>query len=128
MKICYYISVAAAAISLVLSIVLFVLGNKNQGLQNDVQKQQVELQKQQEEINKGAQISQQVGPGLLREMAVVSVKNENMKKLLANHGYTVNMATPAPGSSPAPGGASAPAPRAPSAPAAPASEPGRLQP
>lgn len=127
MKIYYYLSVAASALSLVLSIVLFAVGNTNQSLQNDVQKQQVELQKQQEEINKGAQISQNVGPGLLREMAVASVKNENMKKLLANHGYTVNLATPAPGSSPAPGGAAAPAPRAP-APAAPASEPGRLQP
>jgi hypothetical protein len=127
MKIYYYISVAASALSLVLSIVLFAVGNTNQSLQNDLQKQSAELQKQQEEINKGAQISQQVGPALLREMAVASVKNENMKKLLANHGYQVNLATPAPGSSPAPG-ASAPAPAAPR-PAAPSTtEPGRLQP
>jgi len=118
MKIYYYISVAAAALCLVLSIVLFAVGSSNQTLQNDVQAQQVELQKQQEEINKGQAISQKVGPELLRDMAVASTKNEKMKQLLAKNGYTVNVATPAPGSSPAP---KAPAP-------APASEPGRLQP
>ncbi len=125
MKIYYYISVAASALCLVLSIVLFLFGNINQGLQNDVQKQQVELQKQQEEINKGASISQQVGPALLRDMAVSSVNNENMKKLLASHGYQVNLATPAPCSSPAPGAAT---PAATPRPAASSSEPGRLQP
>jgi len=120
MKIYYYISVAASALALVLSIVLFAVGSSNQTLQNEVQAQQVELQKQQEEINKGTAISQQVGPNLLRDMAVASTKNEKMKQLLAKNGYQVNVATPAPGSSPAP--AKAPAP------AAPSSEPGRLQP
>ncbi|HSI10648.1 MAG TPA: hypothetical protein VK961_01330 [Chthoniobacter sp.] len=127
MKIYYYISVAASALCLVLSVVLFAYGNVNQSLQNELQKQQVELQKQQEEINKGASISQNVGPALLRDMAVASVKNDSMKKLLASHGYQVSMATPAPGSSPAPG-ASAPAPSAPRATAPASSEPGRLQP
>ena len=122
MKIYYYISVAASALCLVLSVVLFAYGNVNQSLQNELQKQQVELQKQQEEINKGASISQNVGPALLRDMAVASVKNDGMKKLLASHGYQVNMATPAPGSSPAP------APAAPRSTAPATSEPGRLQP
>jgi hypothetical protein len=104
MKIYFYISVAASALCLVLSIVLFAVGSSNQSLQNDVQKQQVELQKQQGEINKGQEIQQKVGPNLLRDMAVVSVKDENMKKLLAKNGYTVNMppASPAPAATPAP--------------------------
>lgn len=118
MKIAYYISVAATALSLVLAIILFAVGNSNQSLQAEIQKQQGELQKQQEQINTGNQISQQVGPNLLRDMAISSVKNEKMKSLLAKHGYNVNVQAPA---SPAPGDASAaPAAPAPAAPAAPA--------
>ena len=120
MKIYFYISVAASALCLLLSIILFWEGGVNQGLQNDIQKQQVSLQQQQEEINKGGEISQKVGPNLLRDMAVASTKNDKMKALLAKHGYTVNVSSPAPGSSPAP------APKAPAP--APASEPARLQP
>jgi hypothetical protein len=120
MKIYFYISVAASALCLLLSIILFWEGGTNTTLQNEVQAQQVKLQQQQEEINKGTAIQQQVGPNLLNDMAVSSVKNEKMKQLLAKNGYTVNVATPAPGSSPAPakGPATTPA----------ASEPGRLQP
>jgi hypothetical protein len=106
MKIPYYISVAASALSVLLAIILFAVGNSNQSLQAEVQKQQAELQKQQEQINTGNQISQQVGPNLLRDMAISSVKNEKMKALLAKHGYNVNYQPPA---SPAPG-AAAPAP------------------
>jgi hypothetical protein len=112
MKISFYISVAASGLCLLLSIIIFAVGNSNQSLQLEVQKQQQELQKQQEQINTGNQISQTVGPNLLRDMAVSSVKNEKMKALLGKHGYSVQQqATPAP----AGGGASAPAP----APAAP---------
>lgn len=117
MKISFYISVAASGLSLLLSIIIFAVGNTNQSLQAEIQKHQLELQKQQEQINTGNQISQQVGPNLLRDMAVVSLKNEKMKALLGKHGYNVQQATPAPGAA-APGGAAAPAP-APSAPAAP---------
>lgn len=124
MKLSFYISVAAAALCLVLSIILLIQGNINQSLQNDVQTQQGLLQAQQEEINRGNAISQQVGPALLRDMAVASTKNEKMKALLAANGYTVNMATPAPGASPAPGAA---APRS-NAPAAPAGEAPALRP
>ena len=118
MKISFYISVAASGLSLLLSIIIFAVGNSNQRLQAEVQKQQLELQTQQEQINTGNQISQQVGPNLLRDMAVASLKNDKMKALLGKHGYNVQQATPAPGAA-APGGAAAPAP-APSAPAAPA--------
>jgi hypothetical protein len=122
MKLSFYISTAASALALVLSIVLFIVGGTNQTLQADVQAQQTVLQQQQEEINRGNSISQQVGPALLRDMAVASTKNEKMKALLAANGYQVNVATPAPGSSPAPGAA-------PAHPATPAGEaPGRLQP
>jgi len=113
MKIPFYISVAASGISLILSIVLFTFGGANQGLQTELQKQQQELQKQQEQINTGNSISKDVGPNLLRDMAIVSMKDEKMKMLLSKHGY--NVATPAP-ASPAPGASPAPAPA--SAPAA----------
>jgi hypothetical protein len=103
MKLSFYISVAASALCLVLSIVVLIVGNINQGLQNDIQAQQVEFQKQQDEINRGNAISQQVGPALLQDMAASSTKNEKMKQLLAANGYTVTVSTPAPGSSPAPG-------------------------
>ena len=61
MKISFYISVAASGLCLLLSIILLVVGNKNQSAQLEVQKQQQELQKQQEQLNIANQISQQVG-------------------------------------------------------------------
>lgn len=121
MKISFYISVAAAGLSLLLSIIIFAVGNSNQSLQAEIQKQQLELQKQQEQISTGNQISQQVGPNLLRDMAVVSLKNDKMKALLGKHGYNVQQATPAPGAPTVPGGAAAPAP-APGVPAAPSAD------
>jgi hypothetical protein len=120
MKIPFYVSVAASCVCLVLSIVLFTFGGINQGLQIEVQKQQQALQVQQGQINKGNEISQQIGPSLLRDMATVSVKDEKMKELLAKHGYTVNYKAPA---SPAPGASPAPAPAAPASSTPPASTP-----
>jgi hypothetical protein len=111
MKIPYYISLAATGVCVILCIVVLALGNSNHSLQEEVQKKQQDLQAQQEQINEGNVISQQIGPALLRDMATVSVKNENMKKLLAKYGYNVQVNTPAPGSAgatPAPG---APTPR-----------------
>ncbi len=101
MKIPFYISVGASALCLVLSIISFAVGNSNQSLQAEVQKQQQALQVQQEEINAGNQISQQIGPNLLRDMAASSVKNDKMKALLAKHGYNVQVKD-APASTPAP--------------------------
>jgi len=111
MKIPFYISVAASGISLILSIVLFTFGGSNQGLQVEIQKQQQELQKQQDQINTGNAISQKVGPELLRDMAISSIKDEKMKMLLAKHGYNVNYQAPSPtpGATPAPASSSAPA-------------------
>lgn len=124
MKISFYISVAAATLSLLLSVIILVVGQMNQGLQTDIQGKQKEvqavqadLQRQQEQINIANQISQQLGPNLLRDMAVVSLKNDKMKALLSKHGYNVQQqATPAPGGG---GAAAAPAPSPATAPAAP---------
>ena len=97
MKIPFYISVAASALCLILSVIVFAVGNSNQTLQGEVQKQQQALQAQQAEIEAGNQISQQIGPNLLRDMAASSVKNDKMKALLAKHGYNVQVKdTPAP--------------------------------
>jgi len=108
MKIPFYVSLAASGLSLILSFVLFIFGGIDQGLQQEIQKQQQELQKQQEQINTGNSISNDVGPKLLRDMAVVSIKDEKMKALLAKHGYTIATPTPAPGGA-SPAAASTPA-------------------
>ena len=98
----FYISTALAAICLLLSIWIIFAGSSNQKLQTELSKQQQQLQAQQEQINAGNVISQQVGPNILRDMAMVSVEDQAMKDLLAKHGYTVNVqATPAPESAPA---------------------------
>jgi hypothetical protein len=115
MKIPFYVSLAATGLSLILSVVLFIFGGIDQGLQAENQKQQQELQKQQEQINTGNTITTDVGPKLLQDMARVSIKDEKMRELLAKHGYTVNTpapASPAPGAAPAPAHASSPAPAA----------------
>jgi hypothetical protein len=129
MKICFYTSVVASGLSLLLSIIIFAVGNSNQSLQAEIQKQQLDLQKQQEQISTGNQISQQVGPNLLRDMAVVSMKNDKMKALLGKHGYNVQQATPAPGAgapsipgAPTIPGAAAPAPSSPTIPTVPSSD------
>jgi len=97
------VSTVAAALCLVLGIWLYFLSSSNRSLQSDLQQvqqeaqsqqrvlqgQQQKLQTQQEQINAGNTISQQVGPALLRDMAVVSTKNDKMKELLARHGYSV---------------------------------------
>jgi uncharacterized protein HemX len=110
MKISFYISVATAALSLVLAVIVLAIGYGNQGLQTqiqaqqrEIQKQQGELQKQQDQINTAQQINGKVGTELLRDMGLVSLKNEKMKLLLGKHGYSVQQSTPAPGAAtPAP--------------------------
>lgn len=128
----FLISTGASAISLILGIWLFFLSTTTQGLQGALQSQQQEAQNQQQalqtkqqqfqvqqqQIDAGNQISQQVGPALLRDMAVASIKNDKIKKILTSHGYNVELkdepkdgkapAAPAPAASSAP----APAPRA----------------
>ena len=110
----YYIAVSLAAICVFLSVIVIVMGGSNQRLQGELQRQQQRLQKQQEQINAGNVISQQLGPSILRDMAMVSVENKAMKDLLSKHGYTVTQATPAPGAADKP--ATTPAPAAPETP------------
>ena len=95
----FYISVAVAALSLILSVTVILLGNSNQKLQNELQKQQQQYQAQQDQINRG-NTAQQVGTNLLRDMAQISVEDKDMKDLLAKHGYTASNATPAPDDKP----------------------------
>ncbi|MGB8170637.1 MAG: hypothetical protein WCF18_24245 [Chthoniobacteraceae bacterium] len=101
----FIIATGASALSLLLGIWLFVLSGTNQGLQNQLQKLQQDVQSQQqtlqvkqqafqaqqEQINTAQQISQQVGPALLRDMAVASIKNDKIKKILTSHGYNVEL-------------------------------------
>jgi hypothetical protein len=101
----FLIATGASALSVLLAGWLFLLGNTNQGLQDEVQKlqqtlqdkqavlqtKQQQLQVQQEQINTANTISQQVGPALLRDMATVSIKNDKIKKILTSHGYNVEL-------------------------------------
>lgn len=118
----FVIATGASAVSLLLGIWLFFLSGTNQGLQNELQKlqqdvqsqqqvlqvKQQQFQAQQEQINTAQQISQQVGPALLRDMAVASIKNDKIKKILTSHGYNVELKD-----DPKAPAASAPAPAAP---------------
>ncbi len=126
----FVISTGASALSLLLGLWLFFLGGTNQGLQNDLQKLQQEVQNQQQilqvkqqqfqlqqqQIDAAQQISQQVGPALLRDMAVASIKNDKIKKILTSHGYNVELKDEPKDGKPA--GAATPAPAAPAIPAA----------
>lgn len=101
----FILSTGAAVLCLALGIWLFALGGNTQALQGELQKLQQEVQNQQQllqakqgqmqtqqaQINSGSQISQQVGPALLRDMATASLKNEKMKQVLAKHGYNVEV-------------------------------------
>jgi Na+-translocating ferredoxin:NAD+ oxidoreductase RnfG subunit len=70
-----------------LSLVTIVFARQNRQLQEA-------LQAQQTLINKGA-LSQQVGNNLLREMAALAQTDEQMHKLLQDHGFNLS-ASPTP--------------------------------
>jgi predicted nucleic acid-binding Zn-ribbon protein len=65
------------------------LEQENENWRRKVAQQQTALETQQEQINQAMQITQQVAPNLLHDLAAASVKNEKIKSLLANHGYTI---------------------------------------
>jgi len=85
----FYTTLALGTLCLILSITSIVLGKNNNNLQRQVQIQQ-------EEINRGNQ-SLQIRQNLLKDLAEISLKNEKVKLILSNNGYTVNVApTPTP--------------------------------
>ena len=65
------------------------LEQENEGWRRKVAQQQSALETQQEQINQAMQITQQVAPNLLHDLAAAAVKNEKIRSLLANHGYTI---------------------------------------
>ncbi|HEY3897411.1 MAG TPA: hypothetical protein VGM54_02295 [Chthoniobacter sp.] len=65
------------------------LEQENEAWRRKVAQQQSALETQQEQINQAMQITQQVAPNLLHDLAAVAAKNEKIKSLLANHGYNV---------------------------------------
>jgi len=105
------LSTASAGLAVLLSLWLTIgtWGNHNaqrrlqaqqdeiQNRQLAIQTQQQQLQLQQQQIDAGAQLANQVGPAMLRDLAEVSVvnKNKNITQLLKKYGLEVN-ANPAP--------------------------------
>src|SRR3954470_18274533 len=99
------LSIAAAGISLLLSVWLCISGLSNQSLQKTWQSQQQELQNHQQQlatqqqqiqvqtnqINSGKYLAEQVGPAVLKDLGtlVVQKKNEKIKGLLAKYGVSV---------------------------------------
>jgi hypothetical protein len=83
----FFITAALATLCLILTITTIVLGKTNNAL---LQTQQ----RQQEEINKG-NMSVQIGQNILRDLAEISLRNPQIKDLLAKNGYTVNTNPPA---------------------------------
>jgi predicted Holliday junction resolvase-like endonuclease len=84
----FIVTVILSLIPLILVINLIFMGQKNQGLQN-------QLQAQQEAINKGS-MSQQIGTNLLKEIGQASLKDEKLKDVLTKSGYSVSTASPTP--------------------------------
>jgi hypothetical protein len=68
-----------------------------------IQTQQQQLQAQQQQIEAAAQLQNQIGPAMLRDLAQLSVANKNTKitELLKKYGLEVNV-TPAAATAPAP--------------------------
>ncbi len=66
-----------------------------------IQTQQQQLQAQQQQIEGAAQLQNQIGPAMLRDLAQLSVANKNAKitDLLKKYGLEVNVA---PAAAPAP--------------------------
>lgn len=105
MKFASYFSVGASTLALVLAAWLFVSSSSNITLQSALQKQQDEiqtrqqavqlqqqqLQSQQQQIESGAQLAQQVGPAVLRDLAELQVQNKNLRirDLLKKYGLEV---------------------------------------
>jgi predicted Holliday junction resolvase-like endonuclease len=89
----FIVAVILSLVPLILVINLIFIGQKNQGLQ-------AQLQTQQEEINKGS-MTQQIGVNILKEIAAASVKDEKLKEVLNKNGYSVSVNSPSPSPSPA---------------------------
>ncbi len=81
-----------SAACLILAVAALATARSNQDLQT-------ELQAQQTEINKGV-LSQQIGTNLIRDIAGSAIQNENLRALLARHGFTIQE-TPGPAAAPA---------------------------
>jgi len=100
-----FLSTGAASLALVLGAWLFFSNDTNIHLQGELQRrqdqiqtrqqavqlQQQQLQAQQQQIESGAQISQQVGPAVLRDLAALQVQNKNARiaTLLKKYGIEV---------------------------------------
>ena len=83
----FAVTVALSVIPLILVIYLIVKGPQNQSLQAQVQTQQ-------EEINKGS-MAQQIGTSLLKDIGQASLKDDKLKEVLSENGFTIrNSASP----------------------------------
>jgi len=93
-----FINLALGAACLILSITSIFVGKSTMQAQIDLQKRQneiqIELQNRQAEVNRGI-TSDKVGGAILQDMAVASVKNDKIKNVLSQNGYTVS-ANPSP--------------------------------
>ena len=96
------LTTATGAVALLLSLWFLVSTWSNQGLQRNLQKQQdaiqaqqlalqtlqQQFQAQQQQIESGAQLSNQVGPALIRDLAQLQIQNKNprIETLLKKYG------------------------------------------
>jgi hypothetical protein len=76
---------------------LLALQETAQAKSTTVQKLQRDLQAQQQQIESGAQLAQQTGPAVLRDLATLQVENRNEKisVLLKKYGLEIKPNTPA---------------------------------
>jgi len=89
----FIVTVTLSVIPLFLVIYLIVKGPQNQNLQ-------MQVQAQQQEINSGS-MAQQIGTSLLKDIGQASLKDEKLKDVLSENGFTIknSAASPTPSSS-----------------------------
>ncbi len=92
----YTITVVLGALCMGLSAAVILTSKSNITIQE-------EIQGRQQKLNSGVlgQQAQQITGNILQDMATVAAKNEKMRKLLAQYGYTVPAAPQSPAKKPA---------------------------
>ena len=90
----YFISLILGVACVILSITLLVVGRSTQQSQITLQKRQAEiqgeLQRRQAEVDRGVS-SDKIGGAILQDMAAASQKNNKIKELLTQNGYSVSL-------------------------------------
>jgi hypothetical protein len=87
MKILSILNLVFAAASLLLCLLLLSTTGQVSTLQRDMQEKNLEIQKS----SQVRQITGQAATNIVKDMARLSVENQNLRQLLAKHGFNVQV-------------------------------------